>query len=177
MKFACTILGLFVLVTLTACSSDSPGPYDFIASFSTGRITPDVTHLETLDGRAVFVMKGVTVGDEKRDAIVTLADAKVEFDIPEVPPSGRLVFAVGMGVDRGDGAEGVITVQADGQSTVVYKKSLNPIDRPEDRHWFDESVDLSKFDGKPIKIVFSTSPGPKGDAIADWFSWSSPRLE
>jgi len=179
MKHSVPVSGIMaaLLIVLSSCSSDSPGPYDFIASFGSGRIAPDAKDLATLDGRPVFVMRGVTVGDEKRDTIVTLADAKVEFDIPEVPPSGKLTFAAGMGVDRGDGAQGTVTVQADGQSVIVYRKFLNPIERAEDRRWFEESVDLSKFDGKPIKIIFSASPGPKGDAIADWFSWSSPRLE
>jgi hypothetical protein len=179
MKRCLTVPGLLaaLLFVLSSCSSEPYKPVDFLASFGSGRIAPAGANFATPDGKPVFIMKGLTVGDEKRDAIVVLADAKLEFDIPEVPPSGKLTFAAGMGVDRGDGAEGTITVQADGQSAVVYKKFINPVERTVDRHWFEESVDLSKFAGKRIQVVFSTSAGPKGDAIADWFAWANPRLE
>ncbi len=179
MKYRLPVPGLLavLLIVLSSCSSDSPKPYDFIASFGSARIAPDATNLATPDGKPVFILRGLAIGDDRRDAIVTVADSRVEFDIPEVPPSGILTFAAGMGVERGDGAQGTVTVQTDGQSTVVYKKFINPVERTEDRHWFEESVDLSKFAGKRVQVVFSAWRGPKGDAIADWFAWADLRLE
>ncbi|MFB3906177.1 MAG: hypothetical protein ACE15E_22250 [Acidobacteriota bacterium] len=165
-----------LLVGLVGCASNPPD-YDFIATFDSGQILPDASNFETPTGRSAFILNEVTVGTEKRKAIVTLAGAKLAFSIPSVPRDARLTFNAGMGVDRGDGAEGVITIEADGRSEVVYRKFLNPVERIEDRRWFEESVSLSKFAGKQIKIIFSTNAGAKGDAIFDWFAWADPRLQ
>ncbi len=173
---------LFVLLALSVlwaggCSrsgEDESKPIDFISIFDTGRISPDGT-FGTPTGKPALVIRRFPIGDERRDALVTLALGKIEFDIPAMPPEAVLTFAVGMNADTGDGADGMIVIEADGKSETVYKRYLNPIDRSEDRGWFDETLDLSKYQGKHAKLTFTT--GPHGNAIADWFAWANPKLE
>jgi len=147
---------------------------DFIAAFDTGRISPDTT-FATPTGKPALVIRRFPIGEERRDALVTLATGKIEFDIPAMPTEAVLTFAAGMNSDTGDGADGMVVVEADGKNETVYKKYLNPIDRPEDRKWFNETVDLSKYQGKRVKLTFTTAP--HGNATADWFAWANPRLE
>jgi len=152
------------------------GAYDFMANFGDGHITPD-RETSTPTGKPVSISKGFEVRKEKRDVIVTLAGSKIEFDIPKIREGSKLALGVGMNSKVGDGAEGIISIEEGGSSEIIYSKYLNPIDRSEDRKWFDETLDLSKFKGKKVKIIFEAKPGPKGDATADWFAWSNPVLK
>ena len=170
-------LSALILIFSGACSrsvGDGSEPIDFIASFDSGRISPDTT-FGTPTGKPALVIRRFPVGDERRDALVTLATGKIEFDIATVPPEATLTFALGMNSNAGDGADGIVLIEADGEKETVYKKYLNPVGQPEDRRWFEETVDLSKYQGKRVKLTFTT--GPHGNAIADWIAWANPRLE
>jgi len=175
-RYSIVLLALFVL-WFGGCSrsgNDESEPLDFIAIFDSGRISPDGP-FGTPTGKPALVIRRFPIGDERRDALVTLATGKVEFDIPAIPSEAVLTFAVGMNADTGDGADGMIVIEADGKSETIYKRSLNPIDRSEDRRWFDETLDLSKYQGKRVKLAFAT--GTHGNANADWFAWANPKLQ
>jgi hypothetical protein len=112
----------------------------------------------------------------KRDVIITIAGSKIEFEIKNIKEGSTLSFGAGMNAKIGDGAEGIVSIEESGNKKIIYRKYLNPIDRAEDRKWFDETIDLSKFKGKKVKFFFEAKPGPKGDATSDWFGWRSPIL-
>ncbi|MBV9305300.1 MAG: YfhO family protein [Acidobacteriaceae bacterium] len=38
-------------------------------------------------------------------------------------------------------------------------------------------MDLSKYQGQSIRLLFSTDPGPKGDSAFDWAAWSNFQLD
>jgi hypothetical protein len=143
--------------------------------FDSGTITP-ASEPSTPTGKPVLVLPDFTVDGDKREAMITLASASIVFKVSGLGKQATLKFGAGMNTALGDGAEGVITVEADKTSEVVYRKFLDPVNRAEDRKWFEESIDLSKFAGKRIKITFETKPGPKGDGVGDWFAWSDPIL-
>jgi hypothetical protein len=167
---------LLFCITLAACSySNSSKTYNFLNKFDSGSITP-ASEPSTPTGKPVLVLPDFMVDGEKRQAMITLASAKIGFRLSGLGKHATLKFGVGMNTTLGDGAEGIITVKADKKSEVVYRRFLNPVDRAEDRKWFEESVDLSKFAGKSIQIIFETNPGPKGDGVGDWFAWSNPVL-
>jgi predicted small secreted protein len=175
-------LTLFLCVALAACSNGGSGTdanktpgYDFIDNFATGTISP-AEEPSTPTGKPVLIIRDFAVGGEKRQAMITLASAKIVFESPAMAKDARLKFGIGMNTEVGDGAEGNITVEVDGTSEVVYRKFLDPVKRTEDRKWFDESVDLSKYAGKNIHIIFETKPGAKDDAVGDWVAWSQPIL-
>ncbi|MGA2259940.1 MAG: hypothetical protein ABSH28_00740 [Acidobacteriota bacterium] len=181
MKLDIRILSVLVLcLALAGCSgsnTESPNsePYSIMDNFASGIITP-ASDPSTPTGKPVLILKDFAVGGEKRQVMITLAFAKIVFDVPQVGKEAKLKFGVGMNTTVGDGAEGVITVEADGAAEVVYRKFLNPVDNTADKRWFDESVDLAKYAGKHIKISFETKPGPQGDATGDWFAWSNPEI-
>jgi hypothetical protein len=173
---------ILLLLASAACSRTDTGGapekrpgYDFIENFAAGSIAP-AEEPSTPTGKPALVLSDFAVGGEKRPAIITLAQAKIVFQIREVSRESRLLFGVGMNTTLGDGAEGIITVEADGASETIFTKALDPVTRVEDRKWFDESLDMSKYAGKNITIIFETRPGAKGDATGDWVAWSNPLL-
>ena len=173
-----TIAATLLLIFLMSCSqAGKAGPYYFLDHFNSGSIFPkNITIPGTPTGLPVFVLDEVTAG-QKRPALITLADFKITFDVGQLGQAPRLKFGAGMNSTIGSGAVGIVTVEADGNSEVVYRRYINPIDRPEDRRWFDESVDLSKFAGKKVTISFGAGRGPKFDATAAWFLWSNLELD
>ncbi|MGA2262690.1 MAG: hypothetical protein ABSH28_14800 [Acidobacteriota bacterium] len=174
------IPAVLLCLALASCSSPNVGTdsnksnsYDFLANFASGTITP-ANEPSTPTRKPVLILRDFEVGGEKRQAMITLASAKIVFGISPINQGAKLKFGVGMNTTVGDGAEGIITIEADGSSEVVYRRFLDPVNRVDDKKWFDELVDLSKYAGKSVKISFETNPGPKGDAAGDWFAWSHP---
>jgi len=163
------------LICLWVLGCSGGQTYNFVSSFKDGTIAPK-QQKGTPSGKPVFVFKNFEVGDKKRDVIVTLAGARIEFAGAKIKDGTRLTFGVGMNSKIGDGAEGIIRIEDAGVAEIIYSKYLNPIDRMEDRKWYDETLDLSRFKGREVKIIFEAKPGPKGDATADWFAWSNPEL-
>ncbi|MFH0992627.1 MAG: hypothetical protein V1799_21735 [bacterium] len=130
----------------------------------------------TSTGKGVIVIKRWNVGEEPRDAMITLAGSQITFNLPADRGGEVLFFGVGMNTLAGDGAKGVIQVEADSKRDTVYQRFLNPALYVVQRKWFDESVNLSVYRNKPIKITFSAHPGSAGDYSGDWFGWSMPIL-
>jgi len=172
MRVTCSLDWLLISLLVGCSTTKKAEDFRFLHNFDAGRITP-AEEKSSPTGKPAFIMNEFTVGGEKRRALIVMASAKIVFDVGRVSNQSRLKFCVGMNATMGDGAEGIIKVEADKQTEIVYHRYLDPIDRPDDRKWFDESVDLAKFAGKKVKISFETKPGPKGDATADWFAWTN----
>jgi len=167
---AIAALGLS-LILMAGCSH--PSEYDFIADFEEGQISPQ-TQFGTPTGKAAFVVTKYPIAGEKRDALITLATGEIGFDIDPVPAQASLTFGAAVSPDSADGAEGLVAVEVDGKRQTVYRKFLDPANREADRRWFDETVDLSKYEGKDIKLIFATAM--RGNANSDWFLWANPQL-
>lgn len=172
---------LFVLlfaVAIDSCDLTSPSDftYDFILNFTKGIIVSQP--MQTPTGQGDFVARQWDVGGEKRDAIITVAESRIVFEIPANRGGEMLFFGIGMGYLIGDGAEGLILIDQGTGSRIdtVYRRFLNPAGNGSDRGWFDESLDLSGYDNKAIRVAFVAMPGPAGDATADWIAWSTPKL-
>jgi len=77
----------------------------------------------------------------------------------------------------GDGVEFIIEAQAgNGKIQVLYDRYIDPKHNVAERRWLDERIDLSRYDGKPITLLFSTSGGPRGNTACDWAGWGDLRF-
>jgi arylsulfatase A-like enzyme len=91
----------------------------------------------------------------------------------------KLIFGIGI-EDEGwaKGSDGVgfsISIRPKaGPEEAVFDRFLNPRDVPDDRHWVDATVDLSRFAGQQVDVVFRTRTGPT--STYDWAGWSNPIL-
>ncbi|MBV9677157.1 MAG: YfhO family protein [Acidobacteriaceae bacterium] len=64
-----------------------------------------------------------------------------------------------------------------GAISKVFSNYIDPKHNPSERRWMDGAVDLSKYQGQSIRLLFSTDPGPKGDSAFDWAAWSNFQLD
>jgi arylsulfatase A-like enzyme len=53
---------------------------------------------------------------------------------------------------------------------------LDPRRREDDRRWVEREVDLSRFAGRRVRLIFRTSVPPRGDPRYAWSGWAEPRL-
>ncbi|MBV9157837.1 MAG: YfhO family protein [Acidobacteriaceae bacterium] len=59
-----------------------------------------------------------------------------------------------------------------GSITKLFYNYIDPKHNLNERKWMDSSLDLSRYRGQPIQLLFSTDGGPKGDTSYDWAGWS-----
>ena len=76
----------------------------------------------------------------------------------------------------GDGAQFRVGV-SDGR---VYEELLKQYVNPKrgDRRWFSARLDLSAYEGRQVKLILNTDPGPPGslDTANDLAVWAEPRV-
>ena len=75
-----------------------------------------------------------------------------------------------------DGAGFKIEIKDGEAIEPVFAAMLNPRDVPADRVGRAVRLDLSKYAGREIELLFSTDPGPKGDNTFDWAGWTRLRF-
>jgi len=59
---------------------------------------------------------------------------------------------------------------------VLLERFLDACGNPDERHWFDYKLDLSRYSGTVGKLAFETLPGDKGDVWYDWSGFSDPTI-
>lgn len=71
----------------------------------------------------------------------------------------------------------VVTVHAPGAEPVeVFRSSLDPSRRPEDRGWRDHDVSLEPFRGERIVVRLETMPTERGDPRPQLPLWGDPKI-
>ena len=104
------------------------------------------------------------------------------------PPSSRLSYATTIRADHpilegvavirkdafehSDGVGFLLEIESDGKIEPLFSTLLNPKEVGADRVGRRFSLDLSRFEGKSVKLLFSTDPGPSGDNGWDWAGWA-----
>jgi hypothetical protein len=82
------------------------------------------------------------------------------------------VFAQG-----GDGVQFTLEAKDEtGRIRQLFSSYIDPKHRPQERKWNSAQVDLNRYRGQQIELLFSTDSGPKGDSAYDWALWSDLRL-
>lgn len=122
-----------------------------------------------------------TIKDETRDIIFQHSSSNLTYTVT-LPVQSSLSFGLGMSEEvwsqeNGDGAIYSIYIRDPEEPLLlyrVYQKSIDPIHNPADRRWFDERVDLSRFGGKTVEIIFESLPGPENNSNFDRGGWSQP---
>ena len=83
-------------------------------------------------------------------------------------PDIRLEFHIGLweGSENSDGVTFVVTVQDDEMFRQHYNRQI----------WQPVTLNLSPYRGPIVKLRFTTSPGPNGNASWDWAVWGEPKI-
>jgi hypothetical protein len=98
----------------------------------------------------------------------------------EVPHQSKLVFDVAMDPAswelEGDGVAYRVYIVADGITQQVFSAYIDPKNNPADQRWDQNVIDMDKYSGKMVSVIFETNTGPVGDYRFDWSGWGEPRL-
>src|SRR5205807_3123678 len=79
-------------------------------------------------------------------------------------------------VQSSDGAGFRLEIKDGEAINVLFEAQIDPRNVPGDRDGRPIRVDLSRYAGQPVELLFSTDPGPRGDASADWAGWAGLRF-
>lgn len=70
-----------------------------------------------------------------------------------------------------------VRFRTDGEDHVLHDHSIDPRNRPEDRGWFDQRIDLAPWAGKTGTLTFEvTTDGDLEKARQSTIYWSAPRI-
>jgi hypothetical protein len=78
--------------------------------------------------------------------------------------------------DKSDGAGFKIEVRDGDAIELLFSATLNPRDIALDRAGRSIRLDLSKYAGREVELLFSTDPGPSGSNLFDWAGWTKLRF-
>jgi hypothetical protein len=77
----------------------------------------------------------------------------------------------------GDGVEFRLEIRdSAGRIRPLYDRYIDPKHNLAERRWIPGSVDLSEYMGQTVELLFTTTPGPKGDTCAAWAGWGDPHF-
>lgn len=129
-----------------------------------------------------FSLGDALVGDESMRAIAAHPQSKITWTVT-IPPGARLRTAMAtlpaVWSLPGDGVVFRIGVAENGSYSELFAHHLDPARVPADRRWVPVDVDLSRFSGRRIRLIFQTDaslPGRPYDLNYDWARWGAPRL-
>jgi len=141
-----------------------------------GHLTPGK---ESLVGRVAFKLDGVS-----REGLGEHPPyERLPYTLVVPANQSSLHFSYGLSSkvfspDKGDGVGFTLEVrEPSGQIAKLFSAYIDPKHNLEQRRWMDGVVDLSRYRGKKITLLFSTDPGPRGDTRFDWAAWSNLRFD
>ncbi|MHB8134991.1 MAG: hypothetical protein ACYDH1_12305 [Anaerolineaceae bacterium] len=154
-----------------------PVEYYFLDHFSEA----NMDSMNTSTGQAE--LKTMTIQNDTRNILYQHPSSSVSFSL-SLPAQASLKFGLGMSEEvwsseTADGAEYNIYIRdLKNPSDLfrVFHKTVDPKNNLDDRRWFEESVELSRFGGKSVEITFEALPGSFGNYDFDWGGWSNPVL-
>ena len=131
-------------------------------------------NVNRINGVAKYVLSEHPITNNNRSIIA--------FENITIPQNAKLKFSTALDPavwdpNKGDGVVFEVFIKHNGKEEKVFSKYIDPKHNPEERKWNDFEVDLSKYAGKNVTIIFSTLPGPNNDSRWDWAWWGEPRIE
>jgi Bacterial membrane protein YfhO len=77
---------------------------------------------------------------------------------------------------RTDGAGFRLEIRNGNAIDTLFETNLDPRNIPADLAGHPFRIDLSQYAGREVELLFSTDPGPRGDANGDWAGWAGLRF-
>jgi hypothetical protein len=124
----------------------------------------------------------VDINGVTRMSIFAQSPQRFALDLPLPREASKLDFSIGLNPEvflpeHGDGVTfRIVLLEQENRVEEIFSKYIDPKNRPCDRKWFDESVNLEKWAGKDVTLRFITTGGPSGDNSYDWAYWGDIQL-
>jgi hypothetical protein len=102
-----------------------------------------------------------------------------------VPSDPKEIFNFSYALDpavfdktNSDGVEFVVELKdLSGSITPRFSRYIDPKHDAQERRWIDGQIDLSTYRNQTVELLFTTTPGPKGNTAYDWAAWSNFHFE
>ncbi|MBF0274712.1 MAG: YfhO family protein [Nitrospinae bacterium] len=153
-----------------------------------GGITKDivehgkVVHAPKGDVRHWIKASSLNINGMINEVLFFHAPSSLKYNL-QVPHNSSLEFSIGMAPeswsqDKGDGVLFEITLnnREEGENK-IFSKYIDPKNRPQDRKWFQYSINLSQYGGQEVTLKLTTYPGEKNDNSFDWSVWGGLKLK
>lgn len=163
-----------LLLALAGCSSEPSNVVNLIEEFPEAEQRSNSTPNES-----AFELGSVTIDGEEKQTILARPFARITYDIL-VPPDAYFDVAFAIKPEAwdqpGNGAQFRIGVSEGNTYEELLNQYVNP--KRGDRRWFSARLDLSAYEGREIKLILNTDPGPPGtgDVTNDLAVWGEPRV-
>lgn len=132
--------------------------------------------IESPGPRHVEVQR-VCIGRDARSALFQHPPSRVVFPAVRLGRAARLLLAAGVKPAAWNDLQNEIVFEVRAFDTSLLRVTLFPRERPGDRAWRDEVVDLSAFAGRDMRLEFLTSVPKGGGTAHGWSAWGDPRIE
>jgi hypothetical protein len=150
------------------------GAIDLLARFP--EATKRTTMVALNDG---FHYAEVTYASRRFTCIVALPPSRITWTV-DVPPNAELRGFAGMRPDTwtvvSDGALLRVGVSDGATYEQAVRRYFQPAADPADRLIAPFSMDLSKYAGRRVDVIFNTEPGEMNNAVGDAAIWCEPRI-
>lgn len=126
-----------------------------------------------------FDILDVTIKGETERSLFAHPPARIQWTV-QVPPNAVLKTAAALQPHvwgrEGDGAVFRVGISVGDRYENLFRRSVSPYYFPQDRRWVPITIDLTRYAGQQVRIVFNTEPGEYGNAVNDAAVWAEPRI-
>lgn len=121
----------------------------------------------------------IEINGDERQCIFAHPPSQVGYALT-IPEKAELVTAAGMNPEiwercYPDGILFRIAIREGTNETELFSRTIHPRERHEDRKWHEIRVDLKKFGGRVVFLIFETRVGP-GTNDFNWCAFAEPVL-
>jgi hypothetical protein len=140
---------------------------------------PEAEKRTNVQGVPQFVVQSVTIDGVAKQSILAVPHSRLIYPLV-VPRDGWFEVAFAMKPETwdlpGDGAQFRIGISEGRKYEELLRQYVNP--KRGDRRWFSARLDLSPYEGRQIKLILNTDPGPPEghDNTNDQAVWAEPRV-
>lgn len=127
-------------------------------------------------------VQNVSIQRDNRSSIFQHPSSRIEFQSISLGEKPRLSFACGIKQGIWPKLKHAIIFEISirtifGRPQSIFRRELAPGKRIEDQCWLEQEIDLSQYEHRKVKLIFSTSvPAKRGTAFC-WSVWGDPKLE
>lgn len=146
-------------------------------------LLPEAEKRSTLDPSEAFAVVEATLAGETRRGIRSQATSRIRFLAVTLPEDAWLHVAIGIeeaawNAPQSDGALFRFGVSDGREYEELVVQHLDPVRNPADRRWVPLAIDLSRYGGEQVDLVFNVNASPPGadNRELDLAVWGDPEI-